>query len=145
MTHVSVSSPPQRLVVWKIQNKERTCRISLKWCWDSTSVHTIPISRPGNILTHNRCQNDLVFLFWVCTMRQLTHKTLQIHVSISIYQVISEWCILSKFYQKDKLPELWSLYFGIQGHCTTLLWCNRKSQLHNPRTAPDRRKIIKKI
>lgn len=51
------SSPAQRLVVWRIRSRWRTCRISPKWCWDNTSARTTPVSQPGNSLHLQHQQN----------------------------------------------------------------------------------------
>lgn len=51
------SSPAQRLVVWRIRSRWRTCRISPKWCWDNTSARTTPVSQPGNSLHLQHKQN----------------------------------------------------------------------------------------
>lgn len=84
---------------------------------DAGTAHPFTLSQSASQVTSWLLTDGKMILcacFGFVTWAKLTHKTFkfQIPVPISIYQVISELCILSKFYQfKDKLTELWIIEF----------------------------------
>lgn len=49
----------QRLGVWRTQNRWRTCRISPRWCWGSTSARITPASLLGNASNCKRTDTEV--------------------------------------------------------------------------------------